>query len=105
MRDSSAQSSPEIEGPDWSSFDTKRALRVLSSEADPETRKINLSWLHVECWHATPEQLVPRLKAGECSPDLLKEYREIAETCNWLSPLGPARTQIHHNHEDLQRMQ
>ena len=42
----STQATPESEGPDWASYDTKRALRILSQESDPEARKRILRKLH-----------------------------------------------------------
>ena len=38
-KESSTQATPESEGPDWASYDTKRALRILSTEADPGAGK------------------------------------------------------------------
>ena len=95
-RESSSQATPDSEGPDWASYDTKRALRILSKESDPEARKRILRKLHCKFWHATVEQLKPLLSAGGGPPSLIDEYREVVGTCkicrSWTRPEHRATT-------------
>ena len=92
LRDSGTQATPLEDGPAWSSFDTKRALRILSAETDRDARMRVLRKLHVRFWHATPEALFLLLKAVGCHAELLKEYRGVVDTCKicrpWVRP-GP----------------
>ena len=68
--DSSTQATPTEEGPEWSSYDTKKALRILPSESCPEARKRILRKLHCRFWHATASEIMPLLTAGGATTEI-----------------------------------
>ena len=90
MKDSEAQATGDEDGPQWSSWDTRKAVSVLKTSTDPELRKRILRKLHVKMWHATPNQMKQILMTASTNPSLMEAYKVICDTCRvcrpWVRP-------------------
>ena len=82
---------------EWSSYDLKRALRLLHS-TDTNVVKRTLRRLHIRFWHAAASKLVEILRLAGAPRSALQLVKDIVDTCRicrlWQRPPPKSMTTV-----------
>ena len=80
---------------EWTSYDLRRAMRLLHSTDDGVVRR-TLRRLHIRFWHASTAKLVEILRLAGAPPSAQKLVKEIVDTCRvcrmWSKPAPKSMT-------------
>ena len=80
---------------EWTSYDLRRAMRLLHSTKDGVVRR-TIRRLHVRFWHASTAKLVEILRLAGAPQSALKLVKEIVDTCRicrmWSKPAPKSMT-------------
>ena len=65
---------------EWTSYDLRRALKLLHSTNELVVRR-TLRRLHIRFWHAASAKLIEILRVAGAPQEALKLVKEIVDTC------------------------
>lgn len=87
---------------EWTSYDLRRALKLLHSTTDTVVRR-TLRRLHIRFWHAASAKLLEILRVAGAPQQALKLVKEIFDTCRicrmWAQPTPKSLTTVRLAHD------